>query len=151
MNSVAYRFSREILRGLESRSIDYRAELLASGLSEIELEELTSGRRKLTDAQCESLERLSELSIAELATIGVAAASPNGEDSELYRATLAMFAQRRAFDLPERDENPTTAARPASGSARPDFSGMTEDELGDFLEDVKHEMRAERRAAKPRQ
>lgn len=38
-----------------------------------------------------------------------------------------------------------------SGPVAQDFaaSGMTDDELGDFLEGVKHKMRAERRGAKP--
>ncbi|MGA2499928.1 MAG: hypothetical protein ABSH20_19495 [Tepidisphaeraceae bacterium] len=50
--------------------------------------------------------------------------------------------------LVEQIAKPPLSLEEISGPVATDFakSGMTEDELGDLLEEVKHEMRAEKRA-----
>jgi hypothetical protein len=62
-----------------------------------------------------------------------------GVDVSTYVATLV-----------EQTTKPPLSLRELSGPMAEEFakSGMTDDELGDFLEEVKHEMRAERRARK---
>lgn len=66
----------------------------------------------------------------------VARARAAGVDLSTYVAALV-----------EETTKPPLSLHEISGPIANDFanSGMTDDELGDFLEEVKHEMRAERR------
>ena len=63
-----------------------------------------------------------------------------GVDLSTYVAALVEHNARHPMSLAE-----------ISGPVADDFekSGMTEDELGDLLEEAKHAMRAERRAGRP--
>lgn len=65
-----------------------------------------------------------------------AKAAAAGVDVETYAAMLVEQTTKAPLSLKE-----------ISGPIAEDFarSGMTEDELGDLLEEAKHEMRAERR------
>jgi hypothetical protein len=65
-----------------------------------------------------------------------AKAAAAGVDVETYATTLAEQVTKAPLSLKE-----------ISGPIADDFakSGMTDDELGDLLEQAKHEMRAERR------
>lgn len=69
----------------------------------------------------------------------IAKAAAAGVDVSTYVAALV----EQATTLP-------LSLREISGPIADDFakSGMTDEELGDFLEEVKHAMRAERRAGK---
>ena len=66
-------------------------------------------------------------------------AAAAGVDVETYAATIVEQSAKTPASLKE-----------ISGAAADDFaaSGMTEDELGELLEEAKHEMRAERRNRK---
>lgn len=66
-------------------------------------------------------------------------AAAAGQDPLTFVAQAAL----RAIDAPTLAE--------ISGPLQAEFAatGMTDDELGDFLEDVKHKMRREQDAAKP--
>jgi hypothetical protein len=66
-------------------------------------------------------------------------AAAAGVDVSTYVAALLEQSMKMPLSL-----------REISGPIAEDFtkSGMTDDELGDFLEEAKHQMRAERRAGK---
>ncbi len=74
--------------------------------------------------------------------------SPQAEAELKARAAAAGLdiATYAAREL-ERLTTPARSVRELSGPAYDEFlaSGMTDDQLGDLLEEVKHEMRAEKR------
>ena len=74
--------------------------------------------------------------------------------SQEVEAKLSARARAAGVDLStyvaalvEETTKPPLSLREISGPIADDFarSGMTDDELGDFLEEVKHEIRVERR------
>lgn len=107
--SVEYRFTRQILIGAQAFGFDLPSMAKAMKVKNADMFAFSAGTRRMSEKQASALERMSGLTLGELALRGIQAqANPEkfAQQAELFRSTYAMFAEQR-----EPGEKPARSAR----------------------------------------